>query len=92
MTRLIELKTQLHTLKNGISSMDYILKLKLGLCNSLVAIGELVSQNDHLIDPYGWRSKNIMRLLHPSTIDHHTCLATVEEVHSLFLNYEFRLE
>ena len=49
MARLVELCTQLQSLKKGgMFALDYNQKIK-GLCNSLVAIGEPVSREDQLI-------------------------------------------
>ncbi|RVW36198.1 Retrovirus-related Pol polyprotein from transposon RE2 [Vitis vinifera] len=49
MAQVTELRTKLQTLKkDGLSTSEYIQRLK-SICNSLAAIGEPVSEKDHLI-------------------------------------------
>ena len=71
------------------SGTDYIKKLK-GLCNNLAAIGEPVSRNDHLI--YILNGLDYEYNPFVTSINARPNTPSIEEVHSLFLSYEFTLE
>ena len=71
------------------SGTDYIQKLK-GLCSNLATIGEPVSRNDHLI--YMFNGLDYEYNPFVTAINARPDMPSIEEVHSLFLSYEFRLE
>ena len=71
------------------SSTDYIQKLK-GLCNNLAAVEEPVLRNDHLIYMFSVLDYKYNPFV--TSINAQLDMPSIEEVHSLFLNYEFGLE
>ena len=90
MAPLLELRTQIQSFKKeSMSGIDYIQKLK-GLCNNLAAIREPVSRNDHLI--YMFNGLDYEYNPFVTSINARPNMPSIEEVHSLFLSYEFRLE
>ena len=85
-----EINTQLQNLKKeGMTAMDYIQKLKT-LCNTLTSIGETVSRKDHLFYMVNGLDKEYN--LFVASINNRPNLPSIEEIHSLFLSYEFFLE
>ena len=90
MARITELRTSLQNLKkDGLSAMEYIQKFK-SISNNLAAIGEPVSRNDHLIYLFGGLGHEYNAFV--TSIVNRPDKPSVEEVHSLLLSYEFRLE
>ena len=90
MARLLEIKTQLQNLrKEGMSAMEYIQKLK-ALCNTLASIREPVSCKDHLFYMFNGLDKEYNAFV--ASISNRPDLPSIEEIHSLFLSYDFRLE
>ena len=71
------------------TAVDYIQKLKMH-CNTLTSIGEHVSRKDHLFYMLNGLDKecNPFVGLYKQLSD----LPSIEEIHSLFLSYEFLLE
>ena len=72
-----------------LEEMEYIKKLK-HLCNTLATIGEPVSYIDHLLYLFGGldRAYNLFVTLIINRPDK----PSIEEIHSLLLSYEFRLD
>ena len=60
------------------------------LCNSLAAIGEPVSRNDHLICMFNGLDYEYNSFV--TSINNRPDRPSVEEVHNLFLVYESRLK
>ena len=90
MARLVKLLTQLQSLKKeGMSILDYIQKIK-RLCNSLATIRELVSRNDKLI--YMFNGLDFEYNAFVTSMNDQFDLPSLEEIHSLFFSYEFRLK
>ena len=82
--------TKLQTLKkDGISIGEYIQKLK-SICNSLAAIGEPVSKKDHLIYLFSGLDREYNPFV--TSIQNRSDQPTIEQIHSLLLSYDFRLE
>lgn len=69
--------------------MDYILKLK-RLCNNLATIDEPVSWHGHLIYMPGGLDQEYNVFV--TSINNRPDFPSIEEMHSLCLIYEFRLE
>ncbi|KAJ9550796.1 hypothetical protein OSB04_014841 [Centaurea solstitialis] len=90
LARVTELRTSLQTLKKqGLSITAYIQKLK-GICNSLAAIGEPVTREDHLIYLLGGLGREYNAFV--ASIHTRADKPTVEEVHSLLMSFDYRLE
>ena len=90
MARLVELHTQLQSLKKGsMFTLDYIQNIK-GLYNSLVAIKEPISRNNQLIYMFNGLDPDCNVFV--TFVNNRSDLPSLEEIHSLFLSYEFRLE
>lgn len=90
MAKLTELRSQFQTLKkDGLTAISYINKLK-SLCNSLVAIGEPVSYNDHVIYLLGGLGCEYNLLV--TLVINQPDKPSVAEIYSLFLSYEFFLD
>ena len=90
MARLIEICAKIQNLRKwGMIVMEYIKKLK-HLCNTLATIGEPVSYIDHLLYLFGGldRAYNLFVTLIINRPDK----PSIEEIHSLLLSYEFRLD
>ena len=82
--------TKLQTLKkDGLSIGEYIQKLK-SICNSLAAIGEPVSKKDHLIYLFSGLDREYNPFV--TSIQNRSDQPTIEQIHSLLLSYDFRLE
>ena len=69
--------------------MDYIQKLK-SLCNTLTSIREPASRKDHLFYMFNGLDKEYNAFV--ASINNHPDLPSIEEIHSLFLSYDFRLK
>ena len=90
MARLVELHTQLQSLKKGaMFTLDYIQMIK-GLCNSLVAIEKPVSRNNQLIYMFSGLDPECNAFV--TFVNNRSDLPSLEKIHILFLSYEFRLE
>ena len=90
MARIIELRTKLQMLrKDGLSTGEYIQKLK-SICNSLVAIGEPISEKDHLIYLFSGLDHKYNPFV--TSIQNRFDQPTIEQIHNLLLSYDFCLE
>ena len=90
MAWVTELHTKLQTLKkDGLLVGEYIQRLK-SICNSLAAIGELVSEKDQLI--YLFNGLYCEYNSFVTSIQNQSDQPTIEQIHSLLLSYDFRLE
>ena len=90
MARLIEIHAKIQNLRKwGMIAMEYIKKLK-HLYNTLAAIGEPVSYIVHLLYLFG----GLDRAYNPfvTLIINWPDKPSIEEIHSLLLSYEFRLD
>ena len=90
MAQVTELRTKLQTLKkDGLSTSEYIQRLK-SICNSLAAIGEPVSEKDHLIYLFNGLDREYNSFV--TSIQNRSDQPTIEQIRSLLLSYDFRLE
>ena len=90
MAHLIEIHAKTQNLKKKwMTTMEYIKKWK-HLCNTLVAIGELVSYTDHLLYLFGGLDRTYNPFV--TSIINWLDKPSIEEIHSLLLSYEFRLD
>lgn len=71
------------------TAMQYIQKLK-SLSNRLASIGEPVSKKDYLIYLFNGLDQHYNGFV--SSVSARSDSPSVEEIHSLLLNYEYRLE
>ncbi|KAL5559363.1 hypothetical protein UlMin_035574 [Ulmus minor] len=87
---LMQLRLQLQTTKkNSISMIEFIMKIK-SLCDNLAAIGEPVTDQDQIMNLLvGLGSDYNAVVTSISTRDNQL---TLEDVHSLLLTFEHRLE
>ncbi|GFS33695.1 hypothetical protein Acr_00g0030110 [Actinidia rufa] len=87
---LTELRTALQTIKkDGLTALAYIQKFR-HLCNSLASIGEPVTYTDHLIYFLGGLGRDYNPFV--TSIQSQAIRPSIEEVHSLLLSYDARLE
>ncbi|GFY85402.1 hypothetical protein Acr_04g0001400 [Actinidia rufa] len=87
---LTELRTALQTIKKeGLTALAYIQKFR-HLCNSLASIGEPVTYTDHLIYFLGGLGRDYNPFV--TSIQSQAIRPSIEEVHSLLLSYDARLE
>ena len=90
MVQVTELHTKLQTLKkDGLSASEYIQRLK-SICNSLTAIGEPVFEKSHLIYLFNGLDREYNSFV--TSIQNRSNQPTIEQIHSLLLSYDFRLE
>ena len=89
-SRLLELRTEIQSLKkDGLTVDEYVLKLKT-LVDKLSSIGEPVSNRDQLINLFQGLGAEYNSFV--TSINSRVDLPTVEEVHSLLLSYDLRLQ
>ena len=90
MARLIEIHAKIQNLRKwGMIAMEYIKKLK-HLYNTLVAISEPISYIDHLLYLFGGLNRTYNPFV--TLIINQPDKPSIEEIHSLLLSYEFRLD
>ncbi|KAL5561469.1 hypothetical protein UlMin_031216 [Ulmus minor] len=88
--RLMQLRLQLQTTKKtSISMIDFIMKIK-SLCDNLVAIGEPVTDQDQIINLLAGLGSDYNAVV--TSISTRDNQLTLEDVHSLLLTFEHRLE
>ncbi|KAL5545398.1 hypothetical protein UlMin_005085 [Ulmus minor] len=88
--RIMQLRLQLQTTKkNSMSMIDFIMKIK-GFCDSLAAIGELVSEQDQIMNLLAGLGSDYNVVV--TSISARDSQLSLESVHSLLLTFEHRLE
>ena len=90
MSCINELRTKLQlTKKEGLAAMEYIQCFTF-VCNNSATIGEPISRKDYLIYFFGGLDKEYNPFV--TSINNRPDQPSVEEIHSLLLSYEYRLE
>ncbi|KAL5538074.1 hypothetical protein UlMin_043114 [Ulmus minor] len=88
--RLMQLRLQLQTTKKtSISMIDFIMKIK-SLCDNLAAIGEPVTNQDQIMNLLAGLGSDYNAVV--TSISTRDNQLTLEDVHSLLLTFEHRLE
>ncbi|PON47862.1 hypothetical protein TorRG33x02_321990 [Trema orientale] len=90
LAKITELRAKLQNLrKDGLTAIEYIQKHK-NICNTLAAVGEPVSCKDHLLYLFGGLDREYNAFV--TSITKRPDNLPLEEIYSLLLSYEFRLE
>ncbi|KAL5543673.1 hypothetical protein UlMin_007457 [Ulmus minor] len=88
--RVMQLRLELQTMKKGSMSMiDYLIKIK-GIADSLGAIGELVSEQDQIMNLFVSLGADYNAFV--TAINTRDDKISLEAVQSMLLSYEQRLE
>ncbi|PON31886.1 hypothetical protein PanWU01x14_366110 [Parasponia andersonii] len=90
LAKITQLRAKLQNLrKNGLTTMEYVQKHK-NICNTLAAVGKLVSHKDYLLYLFGGLDCEYNAFVTSITNRHDNPF--LEKIYSLLLSYEFRLE
>ena len=88
--RIMQLRLELQSAKKGsLSMIDYIMKVK-GAANNLTAIGELVLEQDQVMNLLGGFSSDYNAVV--TAINIRDDKISIEAVHSMLLTFKHRLE